>query len=140
MIDDKLLPSERPFLKQVKIVRGERERSKGYAFAEFSHPVHSLLVVRYLANYAPGLWRELLDKFQGSRHREAVFRAKAPVVEFSTEKMSIVNKRTELGGGNMNGGISGGAMHKTVGKSNSGARKLTKSIDKAHRPKRSKLQ
>ncbi|PJF17154.1 hypothetical protein PSACC_03047 [Paramicrosporidium saccamoebae] len=134
MIDDKLLPSLRPHLKQVKIIRGERERSKGYAFAEFSHPVHSLLVVRYLANYAPGLWRELLDKFQGSRHREAVFRAKAPVVEFATEKMSIVNKRAEAG--NMNES----AVQKSVGTTNRGARKMAKPIDKAYRPKRSKLQ
>lgn len=97
IIDDKLLRNTpTPFLKQVKIVRGERDRSKGYGFAEFGHHVHALMVVRYLGNFAPGLWRELIaDKFQSARHKEAMFRAKAPVVEFATEKAAVIAKRQE---------------------------------------------
>lgn len=98
IIDEKLLHAlkEKPYLKQVKVIKeAGRERSKGYAFAEYSNHLHAQLAVRYLANYAPGLWRELLaDKFP--RRREGgVFKPKAPLVEFATEKTVAVNKRLE---------------------------------------------
>lgn len=99
VIDEKLSQTltERPFLKQVKIVRETgRERSKGYAFAEYGNHLHALLAVRYLTNYAPGLWRELLaEKFPRRRETEAAYRAKAPVIEFATEKTAVVKKRLE---------------------------------------------
>jgi len=101
VIDEKLCRSieSRPHLRQVKIVKDTiRQRSKGYGFAEFTLHQHALLAVRYLANYGPGLWRELCgERFVNARHKVAdgVFRAKAPIVEFATEKRAIVEKRKE---------------------------------------------
>lgn len=104
IVDSKVIASaakERPILKQVKIVRAEADRkskSKGYGFAQWTHHVHALLCVRYLTNYRPDLWKELLpDHFSARRHLEKgeVFRAKAPLVEFATEKSAIVAKRNE---------------------------------------------
>lgn len=103
VINDQLLrpflaTNPRPLIKQAKVIRDEaRTRSKGYAFVEMHHHLHALLAVRYLSNYDPALWREMLgEKFDlRRRHRSEgmEFRAKAPVVEFATEKAAAVNKR-----------------------------------------------
>lgn len=93
-------PTGKPLLKQVKVVRDpERKRSKGYAFAEFAEPGDALAAVRYLANWEPGLWRELggevFSTNKTSRHKASAgaFRAKAPLVEFATEKRAILEQR-----------------------------------------------
>lgn len=104
LMDDKVLrhlPSLRSSpLTQVKIVcEPDRKRSKGYGFVEFRLHEHALLALRYLSNFAPGLWRELVaDKFGKAKARHTqggAFRAKAPVIEFATEKMAVVTKRME---------------------------------------------
>lgn len=93
-------------VKQIKIVRatGDREgRSKGFGFVEYHDHLHALLLVRFLNNYEPAIWKELLpDKFAGKRHLVGKrggagdFVAKAPVVEFATENMTVVNKRDKF--------------------------------------------
>lgn len=91
----------KPLLKQVKVIRdSQRQRSKGYAFAEFVEPGDALTAVRYLANWEPGLWRELggeaFSHSNATRHKKAStgsFRAKAPLVEFATEKRAVLERR-----------------------------------------------
>lgn len=98
VIDPAIFPAGgKPHLRQVKVIRDpQRNRSKGYAFAEFTEAGDALAAVRYLANWEPGLWRELGGEAfsAAARHKsEGPFRAKAPLVEFATEKRAVLEKR-----------------------------------------------
>ena len=99
-----------PRVLQVKIVRaaakkdGDEQphvgRSKGYGFVQWRHHVHALLVIRYLNNYDPQLWRRLLgEKFdRRAKARDASGiggSSMVPILEFATEKTFVVAKRAE---------------------------------------------
>jgi nucleolar protein 4 len=97
LLDDKMLISlPTPYIKQCKVIMDvERNRSKGYSFAEIGQHAHALLALRYLNNIAPGLWRELVGEKFGKRSSGGAFRAKAPLIEFATEKSTVIAKRSQ---------------------------------------------